>query len=309
MSAPLPDYNNQMLAYLQIWRDILEKAATATTALAANMAFTPPGMPFAAPGMAFTPPGMPFAAPGMPMMPGIPPMMPAPSVAAPAPGDYAQQLFSYLQAWRQYLEQFPGASPGSPQPSTAQAGNAAEEYSTKDSAGESNPTYPHLTRVPPAADDIGRTRAGERGAAAATSASESDVPTPPRNSEQSASASRYGRKSRNWPPDLVPGEPRSPGGSQIPGASNATNSLLGAGPEPPARPIPPIFDDLNQAVPPGFQYDLGSPATTRRPSPTAPAQRPAGSPFLAAMGRVTPDASPQVKAQTRFKNAGQTPSP
>ena len=166
MSAPLPDYNNQMLAYLQIWRDILEKAATATTALAANMAFTPPGMPFTPPGMPFAAPGMPGMAGMVPMIPGIPPMPPAPSLAAPAPGDYAQQLFSYLQAWRQYLEQFAGVSPGSPQPSTAQAGNGAGVYTTNDSAGESNPAYPRPIPIPPSADDVGRTGAIARGASA-----------------------------------------------------------------------------------------------------------------------------------------------
>jgi hypothetical protein len=300
MSAPLPDYNHQMLAYLQIWRDILEKAATATAALAANMAFTPPGMPF-------LPPGMPPMMPGMPLMPPTPPV-------APAPLDYAQQLFSNLQAWRQSLEQL-AASPGSPRPSTAPApaGNASGVYPSKGSAGETNPAYPHVTPIPPSADDLSRSRDAARGAGAATSTSEPEVPVVPTYEGVSASppTSRYATNSGMEPPYLVAGAPRSPGGSQIPGGSNA---LLGAAPEPPARPVPPIFDDLNQAVPPGLRYDLGGPAagTARpawRPSPTAPAQRPTGSPFLAAIGRVTPDAVLQVKAQTLFKNAGQVPTP
>jgi hypothetical protein len=300
MSAPLPDYNHQMLAYLQIWRDILEKAATATAALAANMAFTPPSMPF-------LPPGMP------PMMPGTPQMPPAPAVA-PAPLDYAQQLFSNLQTWRQYLEQL-AASPGPAQPSPAPAAsaNASGGYPTNDGAGASSPAYPHLNRIPPSADDLSRGGYVERKASAATSASEPELPVVPTYEGVSASppASRYATNSRMEPPYLVAGAPRSPGGSQIPGGSNA---LLGAAPEPPARPVPPIFDDLNQAVPPGLRYDLGGPAAgparpAWRPSPTAPALHPAGSPFLAAMGRVAPDAAPQVKAQTRFKNFGQTPTP
>nr|WP_319445742.1 MULTISPECIES: hypothetical protein [unclassified Mycobacterium] len=307
-----------MIAYLQIWRDILEKAAAAAAALAANMAFTPPGMPFLPPGMPFAPPGLPFAPPGMPfVMPGMPPMPAAPPVA-PAPLDYAQQLFSNLQAWRQSLEQL-AARPRSPQPSTApaSAGNATGRYPTGDSSGETNPSYPYPIPTPPGADDLSRSGDVERGGGAATSTSKSsrsEVPVAPRNDEQSASVpiDRYGNQSQTWPPPYAPVAPRSPGTSQIPGGADA---ILNAGPEPPARPIPPIFDDLNQTVPPGFQYDLGGPvaAPTRRPSQiaatTAPAQSPAGSPFLGAIGRVTPDAVQEVVQQSLFKNLGQTPTP
>ena len=52
--------------------------------------------------------------PPMPPTPFMPPMAPpgtSPPGASP-PTDYTQQLFGYLQAWRQYLEQAIGAAPG-----------------------------------------------------------------------------------------------------------------------------------------------------------------------------------------------------
>ncbi|WP_237071999.1 hypothetical protein, partial [Mycobacterium avium] len=55
-----------------------------------------------------------------PAAPFTPPAAaPAPMPPAPAPADYTQQLFGYLQAWRQYLEQMAGASSGSAQQPTA----------------------------------------------------------------------------------------------------------------------------------------------------------------------------------------------
>ncbi len=63
-------------------------------------------------------------------MPPMPPSMPPPAASAPpgrpappAPGDYTQQLFGYLQAWRQYLEQMAGTGPQAPQPSTGATDN------------------------------------------------------------------------------------------------------------------------------------------------------------------------------------------
>ena len=54
----------------------------------------------------------------------MPPMTPPGSGggAANPPTDYAQQLFSYLQAWRQYLEQAIGTAPGAVPPSTGHPG-------------------------------------------------------------------------------------------------------------------------------------------------------------------------------------------
>ena len=115
MSMPTTDYNQQLLCYLQYWRQLLEQ----WTAMAAGAPFltspptAPPGMPF----MPSMPPTMPFMPPTMPLMPPTAPM-------SPAPGDYAQQLFSYLQAWRQHLEQRMGAGPV-PQAGTAQQPSTA----------------------------------------------------------------------------------------------------------------------------------------------------------------------------------------
>jgi hypothetical protein len=102
MTYPI-DYNQHLLAYLQAWRQLLEASAAMTTAIPISPA--PSGMP------------------PMPPMPFIPPMAPAgaPPPGASPPTDYAQQLFGYLQAWRQYLEQAIGAAPGtSTQPTTTQ---------------------------------------------------------------------------------------------------------------------------------------------------------------------------------------------
>ncbi len=84
------DYPQQLYAYLQAWRQLLESAA----ALAAAMP-------------------LPGVVPGLPVMPA--PAAP-PQFAAPA--DPTQQLFAHLQAWRQYLEQTVGAAGTAPGPVT-----------------------------------------------------------------------------------------------------------------------------------------------------------------------------------------------
>ena len=98
MTSPL-DYNQHLLAYVQAWRQLLDASAAMSSGLP-----LPPG-----------PPGMPPAPP----MPFTPPMMPPPATSptgANPPTDYTQQLFSYLQTWRRYLEQAVGAASGSIQP-------------------------------------------------------------------------------------------------------------------------------------------------------------------------------------------------
>jgi uncharacterized protein with NAD-binding domain and iron-sulfur cluster len=96
MTSPL-DYNQHLLAYIQAWRQLLEASSAMTSRL-------------------------PFQG-GMPAMPFVPPMPPTAPAGSSAPGstpptDYAQQLFAYLQMWRQYLEQAMGVAPGMPTPST-----------------------------------------------------------------------------------------------------------------------------------------------------------------------------------------------
>ncbi|MGO9156961.1 NAD(P)-binding protein [Mycobacterium sp.] len=114
MFTPAMDYNQQLLAYLSAWQQFLQQWPATTAGLPFP---TPPGvMPGAPAAGQFMPPPAPFVPPTAPFMPPSAQVAPMP----PAPGDYAQQLFSYLQAWRQYLEQMTGMRPGSPQPSPAQ---------------------------------------------------------------------------------------------------------------------------------------------------------------------------------------------
>jgi hypothetical protein len=116
MTSPL-DYNQHLLSYLQAWRQLLEASAAMTSAIPM------PGMP---------------SMPSMPAMPFAPPMAP-PGTSPPGvspPTDYTQQLFGYLQAWRQYLEQAINAPPGTPaqptgsQPTTPQPTGSQSTGST-----------------------------------------------------------------------------------------------------------------------------------------------------------------------------------
>nr|WP_233209218.1 hypothetical protein [Mycobacterium sp. ENV421] len=85
MFTPSPDYLQQLFAYLQAGQQLLQQWTTAS------------GGP-QLPANPFMPPNP--AAAGYPM-----PAMPSPAQPSPPAPDYAQQLFGYLQAWRQYLEQ------------------------------------------------------------------------------------------------------------------------------------------------------------------------------------------------------------
>lgn len=124
MTNPM-NYNQQLLSYLQAWRQLLEASAALTS-----------GMPMGA-----SPMGM----PPMPPTPFMPPMT-APGTTPPGsspPTDYSQQLFGYLQAWRQYLEQAIGTAPGMAMPPPGFPGGAP-----------STPTQPTAAQAtePPAAD-------------------------------------------------------------------------------------------------------------------------------------------------------------
>ena len=99
-----PQFDPNLLAYLQAWRQYLEQVAGSAT-----MGF---GMP--------TSPQWPMAAPipmPLPMPPGLLPMPPTAAGPPPLPAapssEYAQQLLNTLQAWRQYLEQS-AAAPTAP---------------------------------------------------------------------------------------------------------------------------------------------------------------------------------------------------
>ncbi|MCV7408918.1 oxidoreductase [Mycobacterium florentinum] len=130
MSMPAMDYNQQLLASLQSWRQLLEQ----WTAMA-------PGSPFPtappAPGP-FAPPAPPF----VPPMPFTPPMAAA-APAPPAPADYSQQLLSYLQAWRQYLEEATATVPASQRTSTT---------ATPKNGGKASPDRGPDVLIPPGND-------------------------------------------------------------------------------------------------------------------------------------------------------------
>jgi hypothetical protein len=102
MTSSPTDPNQQLLAYLAVWQQLLEQTMTMLSGLSGMAA---PGV---MPGMAIPTPPMPQGAqtPTTPNTAGVP----------PSPTDYAQQLFGYLQAWRQYLEHATGAMPGPWQP-------------------------------------------------------------------------------------------------------------------------------------------------------------------------------------------------
>lgn len=99
MTVPPFDPNQQMLAYLQFWRQLLEQWVAMATA--------------------FPPQAMPYPMPGAPAASGTPP--------TPAPADYTQQLFGYLQSWRQNLEQAAAAAaPATPQPTQSSTSTPKE---------------------------------------------------------------------------------------------------------------------------------------------------------------------------------------
>ncbi len=112
MFMPAMDYNQQLLAYLQAWQQLLQQLTAMTSG------FPVQGAPLVVPGAPAAGPCMPPPAPFMPAPTPAPPM-------PPAPADYTQQLLSYLKAWRRYLEQMTGAQPGSPQTPTAQPASAS----------------------------------------------------------------------------------------------------------------------------------------------------------------------------------------
>jgi hypothetical protein len=303
MSMPSPDYYQQTLAYLQVWRELLERSAAATAGLAPNSPF-----------MAFMPPPMPM--PGMAPMPGMPQMPPAAPLVPPAPADYAQQLFGYLQAWRQYLEQMAGATSG---PSRSPTANYE--------GSQFLPAHPPVQHIPPP-DSSGSKRLDRTDKS--TNASEASTVAPP---NEGGSANTYGSRfasgSEKRPPDEVLVVPTTEGGTFVPSnygnRSNYGNALRspggpvaesrGDGQDAPQVLRPPIYDWGNQWLPTtlrrtGAASPPTSPAPRAQRSPAAaPAARTVGSPFLGAMGRVTPDASPPAQPKSLFKNLGQTPSP
>ena len=112
MTTSPSDYTQQLLAYLQAWRQYLEQA---TGAVATGLPFAP------------APWAMPPTSPTPPLVPPMPPAALTPPMTF-SPTDYTQQLLGYLQAWRQYLEQSMSAVPSPPEPTPPPQTRPAEEY-------------------------------------------------------------------------------------------------------------------------------------------------------------------------------------
>lgn len=117
MTSPL-DYNQHLLAYIQAWRQLLDASAAMTS-----------GLPF--------PPG-PSVMP-MPPAPPMPLMTPPGSggLGANPPTDYAQQLFAYLQTWRQYLEQAIASAPGTPAQATGSQATGSQSAASPSTGSQS----------------------------------------------------------------------------------------------------------------------------------------------------------------------------
>ena len=143
--TPFPtEHAQQLLVYLQAWRQYLEQSLGVMTP-SQPLQPAPWGMPAAPPAAPFAPP------PAAASVPVANPPMP--------PTDYTQQLLAYLQAWRQYLEQAMGAAaPGQPYPTTPPP--AVTAWPPAVTASQLAATMPPPVVTPHAPD----TAAGGRGA-------------------------------------------------------------------------------------------------------------------------------------------------
>ena len=149
MFTSTPDYSQHMFAYLQAWRQMMEQWAAMTAG------FPFPTAPPAWPTVPFMPTGGQLnrrTAPFTPPMPPFAPQTPAASappatLGPPAPADYTQQLFNYLQAWRQYLEQMADASVSPPAQQPA-AGNRPADDTGGDPTHRAAAAGGHPARVP-----------------------------------------------------------------------------------------------------------------------------------------------------------------
>lgn len=270
MSTPATDYNQQLLAYLQMLRQLLDQCMAMATA---GMAF--PTAPFAMPSPPFMAPGGQFMPP---MPPSMPPSMPPPTASAPpAPGDYAQQLFGYLQAWRQYLEQVAGAGPGSgsAQPPQAQDGptppgngaGAGDDTPHRQSREGSGPTVPpRLVGLPP---------------------------TNPGGSQ--LTATNVGQAI----PSLDDLAPTSYTVSQISGPGFDPLGSFEQGPLDPQMLTAP-GNDLGTYMPPPPPFLTGTPIASGVVRPGTLAEQSAGSPFQSAIDRLDPAAVQEVAPKSLF---------
>ncbi len=265
MYPQTPDPNQQLFAYLHAWRQFLEQLAVMAGGLA------PPSAPYGwptAPGVQFTPPTAPLIPRFMPPTPTA--WAPPTASAPPAPADYTQQLFSYLQAWRQYLEQMTGAA--GPTPSGDDTGSKTTPGS--DATKGSNPSWP-----PPQSDM---------------------QPQSPGWSQSVGSDFSQATPLLNLPP--TSGEYRS----ELKSPASDQPNPFGHG-----------LDGTQLLNPPDYAFgyrDRPSPGTVpagtvgytaESYTPDAAVQLPVASPFSAAMERVEPDPAPPPAPQSLFSSPGE----
>lgn len=248
MFTPSPDYLQQLLAYLQAGQQLLQQWASLAG-----------GSPPAA--NSFMPPAA--SAVGQPVS-----TTPFPAQPAPSAPDYAQQLFSYLQAWRQHLEQLAGTSPGSAQTSAAApffGGGGQTAHLPHHGGGSDIPTKP---------DD-------NAGSKSNMLKDQSSGPTPP--------------------PEVVAVGPALRNSSQAPG-SEQPQILI-----PPFMDIGNQVDRLGQEIP-GVDSVASPvrAAAARQRSDTAIPQR--GTAFQSAINRLGPASVQPIRAQTLFSQGFDRPS-
>ena len=288
-----PDYNQHLCACLHAWRQFLEQ----WTAMMAGMPFpTAPAMwptaPFMSAGGQFMPPAAPFMPPMPPAMPPAMPPGPAATVPPlpPAPADYTQQLFSYLQAWRQYLEQMTGATP---QPPTAQQPAPQSRSADDGSKGSNPPSRPPEVDIQPESPGGSQIGSGDFGQATSL------VDLPPTSGPFVSELTRPGF------------DPSSPFGHR-PDETQLLN--------PPDYAFGLRDRSTAGTLPAGAVVYTAGPGASTEFSEAA-AQLPVASPFSAVMERVDPTVLPQPEpkslfsspsahvASARIEEAGQTPSP
>ena len=324
MYMPTTDYNQQLYAYLQTLRQALEQWAAMT--LGPSFATAPPAwptVPFMAGGQ-FMPPPMPFAPPAMPLM-APPPAAPAPTTAGPpAPGDYTQQLFKYLQAWRQYLEQMTGGGTQLPPTFTPpQPATASQPPTTPQPASApQTPNWPQPASAPqpPTAQPANASQSQPaNGGDTASPAAEPEVLVQPANVDASQ------RTINTWPPQTVwvkPGDynlgllsgtradsPTPPGQvgygineplTHVRPSSFNPEEITPQGSEPLVLREPFNLLGTEAHVPPVILPSFADPAAQPGADPTAPGQPSRSSAFQSKIERVDPTALSQVAAESRY---------
>jgi hypothetical protein len=256
MTTSPADHNQQLLAYLEVWQQLLEQTMT--------LMGGPPGLPG-------------IAMPAMPAVPTVP-TVPTVSMMPTTPNDYAQQLFGYLQSWRQYLEAASGAAAMPPGPLPPPAAQQVASPSSTPLFGAP------LFGASPQGHDVPLGGPGGAQPVPVSGSGEQEVP-PPRG--QFLARSRDGQSATKFPPDAETVAPVSEGVSQGPAslfrlASRRAPSagVGGPGPERPAQGL-------------RSRHAAGEPPEARTQSPPARAS------LLARYEDVAPPRGEGVNAETR----------